>query len=202
MLLKKIHKNQYRCTNTQLNTWIYLFFQYIINVDIVAVLCPAGPLRLLIDMATERGEEIPALIYTAGMADFDRGDSGNSQTGLMGITTRREILGWNRWMDRRKKNQRVAAKGINSTKRNSGYEPLRVGDEDRMVVNAQPEELETRIEHGPDGQEMDVDSERVDISELEREPQTEVERRASEWQGIGSRENEDEDGKYQCSRGD
>ncbi|KAI9019570.1 Presenilin-domain-containing protein [Phycomyces nitens] len=39
--------------------------------DIFAVLCPGGPLRLLLDIAEERDEDVPALIYTAGMASLE-----------------------------------------------------------------------------------------------------------------------------------
>ncbi|KAG0167003.1 Presenilin-2 [Apophysomyces sp. BC1015] len=39
----------------------------------IYVLCPGGPLKLLLELAAERDEEIPALIYTAGMADIDDG---------------------------------------------------------------------------------------------------------------------------------
>lgn len=35
------------------------------------MLCPAGPLKLLISIAEERNEGIPALVYSAGMASFD-----------------------------------------------------------------------------------------------------------------------------------
>ncbi|KAF7722915.1 hypothetical protein EC973_002595 [Apophysomyces ossiformis] len=48
-------------------------YPYKFGNDIFAVLCPAGPLKLLLDLAAERNEEIPALIYTAGMADIDDG---------------------------------------------------------------------------------------------------------------------------------
>jgi len=176
-------------------TWTVL--NVVAVYDIIAVLCPAGPLRLLIDMATERGEEIPALIYTAGMADFDRSDFGDGRSGVMGITTRKENLGWNRWINRRKTKERVAAKG--NKIRHSEYESLRVSDDDRMAVNAQLDELGTRIEHGQDEivvQEMNVDDERVEISVLEREPQPAIERRASGRQGVGDGEvlrNEDDE---------
>jgi presenilin 1 len=42
-----------------------------IDIDLFAVLCPAGPLKLLISIAEERDEIIPALVYSAGMASFD-----------------------------------------------------------------------------------------------------------------------------------
>ncbi|CAO3655790.1 unnamed protein product [Mucor fragilis] len=53
-------------------TWTVLIAVAI--YDLFAVLCPAGPLRLLITMAEERQENIPALVYSAGMASFDTQD--------------------------------------------------------------------------------------------------------------------------------
>ncbi|KAI9263917.1 Presenilin-domain-containing protein [Helicostylum pulchrum] len=50
-------------------TWTVLIAVSI--YDLFAVLCPSGPLRLLISMAEERQENIPALIYSAGMASID-----------------------------------------------------------------------------------------------------------------------------------
>ncbi|KAG2205469.1 hypothetical protein INT46_002714 [Mucor plumbeus] len=50
-------------------TWTVLIAVAI--YDLFAVLCPAGPLKLLTTMAEERQENIPALVYSAGMASFD-----------------------------------------------------------------------------------------------------------------------------------
>ncbi|CEP19741.1 hypothetical protein [Parasitella parasitica] len=50
-------------------TWTVLIAVAI--YDLFAVLCPGGPLKLLITMAEERQENIPALLYSAGMASFD-----------------------------------------------------------------------------------------------------------------------------------
>ncbi|RUS26617.1 Presenilin-domain-containing protein, partial [Jimgerdemannia flammicorona] len=117
--------------------------------DIIAVLCPAGPLRLLIDMAVERGEDIPALIYTAGMADFDRHNR-NGESGIMGISTRENFdLSTNQ-------NQNVRNAFFSGTVRNimrrDGYEPVVVSDEDQR-----------------DDDEMIVEGERNINSEIESE---------------------------------
>jgi len=42
-------------------TWVLLVALAV--YDLVAVLAPGGPLNLLVDLATRRGEELPALIY-------------------------------------------------------------------------------------------------------------------------------------------
>lgn len=61
-------------------------------VDLFAVLCPSGPLKLLIKIAEERQEDIPALVYTAGMADFN-----NSNSPIGGYITRESSRGNSKW---------------------------------------------------------------------------------------------------------
>jgi len=44
-------------------TWVLLLAMVI--YDILAVLVPGGPLKVLVEMAQERDEDIPALVYEA-----------------------------------------------------------------------------------------------------------------------------------------
>lgn len=44
-------------------TWVLLLAMA--TYDIVAVLIPGGPLKLLVELAQERDEDIPALVYQA-----------------------------------------------------------------------------------------------------------------------------------------
>lgn len=44
-------------------TWVLLIALAI--YDLVAVLCPRGPLRILVELASDRDDELPALVYEA-----------------------------------------------------------------------------------------------------------------------------------------
>lgn len=61
------------------------------------MLCPAGPLRLLLTIAEEREETIPALIYSAGMASLD-----NNTDVIGGYRTHESIsskrINWLSWL--------------------------------------------------------------------------------------------------------
>ncbi|GMH02301.1 hypothetical protein Nepgr_004140 [Nepenthes gracilis] len=71
--------------------------------DLAAVLLPGGPLRLLVELAISRDEEIPALVYEARPINFDESGQRNS-------------VGQRRWKERpsgQDQNENVDS-GVNS----------------------------------------------------------------------------------------
>ncbi|GMH21920.1 hypothetical protein Nepgr_023763 [Nepenthes gracilis] len=57
-------------------TWVLLIAMAL--YDLAAVLLPGGPLRLLVELAISRDEEIPALVYEARPINFDESGQRNS----------------------------------------------------------------------------------------------------------------------------
>ncbi|GMN54291.1 hypothetical protein TIFTF001_023415 [Ficus carica] len=92
-------------------TWVLLVAMAL--YDLAAVLLPVGPLRLLVDLAISRDEDIPALVYEARPVSYN--DSGTSG----GVAQRRV------WRERRNPNSNSEANP------NLNDNSVLVGNEDR-----------------------------------------------------------------------
>ncbi|KAK7290698.1 hypothetical protein RIF29_05300 [Crotalaria pallida] len=62
-------------------TWVLLVALAL--YDLVAVLAPGGPLKLLVELASSRDEELPALVYEARPTVAPRNGGGGSALGLL-----------------------------------------------------------------------------------------------------------------------
>ncbi|KAL9545551.1 hypothetical protein MBANPS3_007101 [Mucor bainieri] len=102
-------------------TWTVLIAVAI--YDLFAVLCPAGPLRLLITMAEERQENIPALVYSAGMASFDTED---------------DFIGGYRTQESNHASKNHTKWLPSFTNANKGYRPLRNDEPDENPSSSIP----------------------------------------------------------------
>lgn len=90
-------------------TWVLLFGMAV--YDLIAVLTPGGPLKLLLDLAMEREEEIPALIYEARPSAQPRPAPGPAPTGS---GQRRRLMG--------RFERRLQARGVEALQGGAGSE--------------------------------------------------------------------------------
>ncbi|KAF7806262.1 presenilin-like protein [Senna tora] len=86
-------------------TWVLLVAMAL--YDLAAVLLPIGPLRLLVELAISRDEEIPALVYEARPVNYDNIEPRG------GVTHRRV------WRDRRIENSNLQTNSIPNAESNS-----------------------------------------------------------------------------------
>lgn len=82
-------------------TWVLLVALAL--YDLAAVLLPVGPLRLLVELAISRDEDIPALVYEARPVTYNDTDS-------MGGVAQRRV-----WRDRRGENLNDGSNGNSNT---------------------------------------------------------------------------------------
>ncbi|KAK4513474.1 uncharacterized protein ATC70_005475 [Mucor velutinosus] len=134
-------------------TWTVLIAVAI--YDLFAVLCPAGPLRLLITMAEERQENIPALVYSAGMASLD---------------TENDFIGGYRTQESNHASK-SQSKWLPFTNANKGYRPLHNDESDETPTSS--------IALSTFGQSRDVERQSItEAGEVEDEEEEEDEMNA------------------------
>ncbi|KAG2199645.1 hypothetical protein INT47_005170 [Mucor saturninus] len=138
-------------------TWTVLIAVSI--YDLFAVLCPAGPLRMLIAIAEERQEDIPALIYSAGMASLD-GDNDVIGGYRTHESNNNKKISWLRWVP-----FSSGSKGYTSIE-NEEEAVLRNVEE---MSHTSANELDTfshSVQHDHPGHESDDDSEEEECDDL------------------------------------
>lgn len=87
-------------------TWVLLVAMSL--YDLAAVLLPVGPLRILVELAISRDEDIPALVYEARPVN-------HHDSGARGGVVRRRV-----WRERRNENSNVGADSNSTANSGSG----------------------------------------------------------------------------------
>ncbi|PIM99183.1 Presenilin [Handroanthus impetiginosus] len=106
-------------------TWVLLVAMAL--YDLAAVLLPGGPLRLLVELAMSRDEEIPALVYEARPIIND--------SGLNGGVARRRV-----WRDGRNENQVVSSNtssNLASDSTSGAQLSVETGENERVFADAE-----------------------------------------------------------------
>eukprot|EP00010_Vexillifera_abyssalis_P001470 CAMPEP_0201560048 /NCGR_PEP_ID=MMETSP0173_2-20130828/77938_1 /ASSEMBLY_ACC=CAM_ASM_000268 /TAXON_ID=218659 /ORGANISM="Vexillifera sp., Strain DIVA3 564/2" /LENGTH=91 /DNA_ID=CAMNT_0047974465 /DNA_START=251 /DNA_END=523 /DNA_ORIENTATION=+ len=86
---------------SQLPDWTtWLLLASVAIYDVFAVLCPRGPLKVLIETAQERQEDIPALLYSSSLYQMNNDklttiitDDGDTHDDLVLNTTNDHLVG-------------------------------------------------------------------------------------------------------------
>lgn len=106
-------------------TWVLLVAMAL--YDLAAVLLPGGPLRLLVQLAMDRDEDIPALVYEARPVINDAGQSG-------GVVRRRV---WRDERDNFDENQRLNSGAGSDVVLDSSLRTYLRGESGRNIVDAE-----------------------------------------------------------------
>ncbi|GAA5812280.1 hypothetical protein MFLAVUS_005731 [Mucor flavus] len=138
-------------------TWTVLIAVSI--YDLFAVLCPSGPLRLLISMAEERQENIPALIYSAGMASIDADENNPIGGYRTQESNSSKKIDWSSW--------------LSFSSKSKGYTTLENEEEEASRSSLSTNELQNLSDRCPvqrrdpeEGEEEDDDEDNDDMNAI------------------------------------
>lgn len=162
-------------------TWVLLVAMAL--YDLAAVLLPGGPLRLLVELAISRDEDIPALVYEARPVDY------HGSCGGRGVAQRRT------WRERRdvgsslsENSNNMSTSDVNvnpdlaSNSTHEAFLSVRTGQQETTLVNAE----EGPVSEGSSELAVPLIDHRINVRENGQEDPVSTENMPLEGIGLGS----------------